>query len=622
MREKNYPARASAAGFFVRTELQKRPIIVDFLPIYMYKILYMTSSNFVPLARWAAILPVITVLTACTVDSTSSDTTEEAGVPVHVEAVRPGLRRDFSVTGEVTAEKSATITSDFRADITEVRVQPGDAVRRGQELVTMQSANVKARYSTANTSYVTAAQNLEQTKITNRKNVESAKAAMETAETNLQTLLVQNQARRTQAEETLASAGVNLTLSVASAQTALDNAVRSARVTAEQALFEADQIVELSNDRDDLSTVKERHIGVLDPTFHSQVEIALYGGYASLKQSSDTYDSMSLLLEEVEVVMEMVLRTLQNSVTSVEYPESAHDANVRDVTGQLTSVRSMISSLQTAQRNIETAQKQNGGSDSQVMIDAQANYQVTIAEIDAAEVNARRQVEQAKIAYETAIASSSVAEIGARSTLASVAGELTQARVENDKLTILAPFDGVVVDVPVREGEEVAVGDVLTIVENDAVLKIVAYLSPDEARGVKAGDSVLLDNSIVANISAVAPSADPITKKYKVEIQNDTDVLQPGEFVRITFSAQGAIGDERIFLPISAVHIKASETFVWTVTQSGSHLLANKTPVRLGELAGEYVEVRTGVQQGQRVVLQGGRLIQDSGTVLTDSQNF
>lgn len=574
------------------------------------------------IARSTAVFLALPFVSACTADVANTGPAEDTGVPVQVEAVRPGLRRSFSVTGEVTAEKSATITSDFRADVTDIQVKPGDTVVRGQELLSLQSANVAARYSTANTSYVTAAQSLEQTRITNRKNIESAKAALETAETNLQTLLVQNAARRTQAEEARGSAGLNLELSIASAQTALANAIRSARVVAEQALFEADQIMEVRNDRDDLSTVKERHIGVRDPTFHYQVEIALYGAFAELDTAQGTYNSMQLLLEESEVVLEMVLQTLQNSITGVDYPESTHDANIRDVTGQLTAVRNTIASLETAQRNVETARKQNSGNNSQVLVDAEANYRVTIAELDASEANARRQVEQARIAYESAIASSNVAEVGARSTLASVAGELSQARVENDKLTILAPFDGVVVDVPVREGEEVTAGDTLTIVENDETLKIETYLSPDEVRGVKAGDSVVLENDIVAVVRAVAPSADPITKKYKVEIQNDTDALQPGEFVRITFRSQAESGDERIFLPISAVHIKASETFIWTVSKSGSVLVANKTPVRLGVLEGEFVEVNTGVQQGQRVVLQGGRLIQDTGTRIHSSQNF
>ena len=251
---------------------------------------------------------------------------------------------------------------------------------------------------------------------------------------------------------------------------------------------------------------------------------------------------------------------------------------------------------------------------SQVLVDAEAQYNVTIAELDAAETNAKRQLEQARIAYETAQASAGVAETGARSTLASVSGELQQARIENNKLTFLAPFDGVVVDVPVRDGEEVSAGDVVAIVENDSQLKIVAYISPSEARGVKVGDRVLLQNNIPATLSAVAPSADPITKKYKVEILETTEELQPGEFVRITFRTQSESTDERIFLPVGAVHVKASEVYVWAAVDSGSTLVSRKIPVRLGVLEGQYVEVTSGVLEGDDIIVDGGRLLQQSGT--------
>ena len=186
----------------------------------MYKILYMDLRNYLRFKGWILLLVAPILLTSC--DEEAVETAEEIlGVPVFVESVQSGLRRDFTVSGEVTADQSATMRAEFRADVIDIMVKPGEFVTKGQELLTMQSDNVRARYSTANASYTTAAQNLEQTRITNRKNVESSKAALETAESSLATLLVQNEQRRLQAQEALKSAEINLDLSISTAQTNL-----------------------------------------------------------------------------------------------------------------------------------------------------------------------------------------------------------------------------------------------------------------------------------------------------------------------------------------------------------------------------------------------------------------
>ena len=48
-----------------------------------------------------------------------------------------------------------------------------------------------------------------------------------------------------------------------------------------------------------------------DPTFHYEVELALYGVYRTLDETGETYDEVLLLLEEAELVLEMTLTNTQ-----------------------------------------------------------------------------------------------------------------------------------------------------------------------------------------------------------------------------------------------------------------------------------------------------------------------
>lgn len=531
---------------------------------------------------------------------------------VTVQPIEPGLLRRFSVTGEVEAEKYANFQADFTSTVQEIFVRVGDTVSQGQQLLILQAPEVSQQLTTANAVYTTTAQGLAQTRITAQQNVEDAKIAVKTAQINLEKLLQENAARKRQAEQTLQSATLNLELSSDLKETALQNTINSTQTTVRQALVLADELLEYSPVQAGLTYVKETHLGVRDPTQKRNTVDALNEAYRALQSFTPSYSNALALLADTESALQMLVTTLFNSVTSPQYTQDTLNSNIDAVNAQLSAVRALKSSLQTAKSDLDQTRRQAGGT-SQVIIDAQAQYETTIAQLEAQEQKARLEVERASNALESAIASARASEISAISSVTSARGQLDQAQISSDKLAIIAPFDGVVTQMPVRIGRKVQVGELVAAVENASWLKVVAYVSAEEVRYITAGEVATIDDAYTATVDSVAPSADPQSKKYKVELRMASGALLPGEFVQVTLKGERTIEDNRIFLPVSAVHVTAAQTFVWIAWEEDGVTVAHKQPVTLGDLSGKYIEIRSGIELGDRVIIQGGRALSTDG---------
>jgi len=537
----------------------------------------------------------------------AEELTEEVFIPeVETAIVAPGLSREISTTGEVQAAKSATLTADVRSDVKNVSVKVGDEIKAGQTLLQLSSASVSTTRSTAGAAYVNAQNSLTQTELSSEKSVESAQVALETANINLANTLAQNEALRLQAEETLNAAKLTSGLSVSSAQTTLDNAIRSAYPTASDAVAECDEIIGVSPVYDLANDSYESLLGALKTGSKLTAETAISDALTVLSGSVDDYASALALLRAAENASAKTLDVLNNSATSANFTQTTLNADIAAITADLSTVRTAISTLDTAQAALNAAQQStNGGS--QAVLSAEATYAATIAQLDANEKTARQSVESAQAALESAEKSAELTRTSAKASLDSVAGSLSQARISESKLTIRAPFSGKVTSIEVEPGDEIAAGGSLIRVEDAAQLKIVAYLSASEVRKISVGDEVKIATQSSDKIAAISPSADPVTKKYKVEIYHQNPYLQSGEFVKLRFQIGEADStDTRIFLPINAINILSYGSFVWRISEDGK---AVKQEVQLGEIEGEFVEITSGLNLGEEVIVEGGRIL-------------
>jgi RND family efflux transporter MFP subunit len=236
--------------------------------------------------------------------------------------------------------------------------------------------------------------------------------------------------------------------------------------------------------------------------------------------------------------------------------------------------------------------------------------------------NARRQVDRLEPLFETGAISESDLD-DARTQLAIAAANMRDSRLE---LEVVSPIDGVATLIAVRQGDSVDDGAVVAQVATLDSVRVVADVSGVTASALDPGDGVYVAGDAVALseraqvrrgvIARVSLGADPDTRLFRVEalLDNSDGRLMPGDVVRL-----GAVTDEAddtVVVPVAALQgedaPRSGGSAPLFVVREG---VARRVEVSLGLVTDEDVEVTSGVEPGERVVVFGANLLEDGAKV-------
>ena len=186
---------------------------------------------------------------------------------------------------------------------------------------------------------------------------------------------------------------------------------------------------------------------------------------------------------------------------------------------------------------------------------------------------------------------------------------------------ISAPFDGRVVRRSVEPGSLVSPGMPLFVVEDTSRYQLEATLPAEALAGVKKNTlaRVQLDalpaQSLAGKVSEIEAGADPTSHTFKARVDLSKEAgIQSGMFGRAYF-AQGE--KLAIVLPAEAVVSRGQLRGIYVVDGTGLILWR---VVTLGKNAGNHVEVLSGVNEGEVVVLNPGSQELDGKKVATSSR--
>ncbi len=569
--------------------------------------------------------------------------------------------QEFKINGEVIASQSANLTSEFNADVRSILKKPGDVVKKGEALLILESDSVLQSFETASESLRNTQASLSQTYASTAKSVESARVALESAETSYSNLLAQNIISRKQAEENLNSAKLNLDLSSSSAETgletaqkglekikklnassensardSLENSIKSVDSNIVTAINTTDQILGISEVYDDAADTWSGNLGALEKKTKIEAESSLRKLMSEYDNYSESYENSKAILELADETLSKVLTMLKKSTTGNNYSQATLNSNISSVTGHISATQGLLtsliatkngldqtlaanaSSLTSAEQGVISAQKsldltlQNTGTKSQNIINAEAQYEATIRQLETAEDNALKQVELAKVAYESAKKGAALSTTSAKAGVTSASGGFKQAKINQEKLIIKAPFDGTVIDIPVKAGNEVNMGSLLAQIENADILKIVTYLTPEKASKLKVGDTVKIATQSQDKISAISSTVDPVIRKNKIEILHKNPYLHSGQTVplRFTTNVEKNAVNGSILVPLIAVHVTSSESYVWVVNEKQE---TEKKVIETGGINGSKITITSGIKEGDKIIVKGGRLFQKEG---------
>jgi membrane fusion protein (multidrug efflux system) len=194
---------------------------------------------------------------------------------------------------------------------------------------------------------------------------------------------------------------------------------------------------------------------------------------------------------------------------------------------------------------------------------------------------------------------------------------LRSAEISASDVNVRASFSGVVNKKYVEPGSYVNPGQQLFEVVNVATLKLKVNVDEKSVAGIKIGQevevvsSVMPDKSFKGVVTFVAPKADA-SLNFPVELEiknNGTNDLKAGMYGTAKFGGSGTI--RTLAVPRTAFVGNVSSNKVFVVKDGKAYL----TNVVAGRNFGDYVEIISGLNDGETVVTTGQINLNDETAV-------
>src|SRR5205809_2276365 len=189
--------------------------------------------------------------------------------------------------------------------------------------------------------------------------------------------------------------------------------------------------------------------------------------------------------------------------------------------------------------------------------------------------------------------------------------DLEKTRKASDTLTLLSPFRGVVQSVPVEQGKNVKTGDLLVEVADLSVVWLWAEFYENELSMLQVGQKLAITaksypgQNFDGTISLIDPFLDATkrTAKVRIDIPNPDFKLRPGMYVNAELEMDMGAA---LTVPVSAVMPTGTRSIVFVDKGQGK---LEPRIVQLGTKYGDIYEVKSGLQENERVVASANFLI-------------
>src|SRR6202790_4999822 len=209
--------------------------------------------------------------------------------------------------------------------------------------------------------------------------------------------------------------------------------------------------------------------------------------------------------------------------------------------------------------------------------------------------------------------------------LKSLGEQVNQQQVELHYYRVAAPMAGIIGDIPVREGDRVAVTTLLTTVDEPGTLEAYIYVPAERGKDVRVGLPVhLLDESgkpvSDAHITFVSPEVDNDTQTVlaKASIENPKGQLRVSQQMRaqvIWRNHQGPV------VPVLSVTRISGRFFVFLAVKDATGTVARQKGLTIGDTVGNDYVVLDGVKPGDHLIVSGTQFLQDGMPVGEQIQN-
>jgi multidrug efflux pump subunit AcrA (membrane-fusion protein) len=347
---------------------------------------------------------------------------------------------------------------------------------------------------------------------------------------------------------------------------------------------------------DYLGTIKSRKSVTLSPNVEGHVtEIRVTAGQ---------------LVHQGEAIMKIdsLMQTAQTQAV-----EAAADSVQSDLATSKATLRSLQSTLQSKLAQVEYAKSQHSryvnlraaGAVSQSDLDswnntwlsAQADRDATLEQIEAQKMT----IQKIDRSHNQAISQ-------------------WQAQKEQLKYyNIVAPFTGIVGDIPVKVGDHVTSSTALTMLTENHPLEVYISIPAEKAVLMKDGMNVELTSTEGtqfgdSKVIFVAPTVDPNSQTVLVKTlyPNSKNLLRADQAVRAQFLWRTSNG---LTVPTKATMQVGGKYFVFVAQEQNGKLVAHQVEIEVGDIEGDSYQVKRGLKSHDRVVTTGIQRLADGAPI-------
>jgi RND family efflux transporter MFP subunit len=186
---------------------------------------------------------------------------------------------------------------------------------------------------------------------------------------------------------------------------------------------------------------------------------------------------------------------------------------------------------------------------------------------------------------------------------------------------VVSNVSGVADEVNIHVGETFTGSPMAGIkIVNTSSLKVITDIPENYLSRVSKGTPVVIsvpdiNKTFNSTISVVSQSINATSRGFTAEarIPNDRD-LKPNQMAMIKI--QDYAKGDAVTVPVNTLQTDESGKFVYVAVKEGNNLVARKRNVNIGELYGDQLEVKTGLQGGDIIVKEGFQNLYD-GQLLT-----
>ena len=209
----------------------------------------------------------------------------------------------------------------------------------------------------------------------------------------------------------------------------------------------------------------------------------------------------------------------------------------------------------------------------------------------------------------------------AKSNRESLERRLKTLNSQLDMAYIKAPFDGVVDDIPVREGEVVQPGIPAVRLLNPKDVYISADVSESFlGRFTKSQDVVVYfpsqDKRIESTIKSIGQVIKSENRTFEIEIDLPRVNFPVSANQVVVLNLVDYKNDQALIIPTKLVQKDSRGSFIFEIIEKDNQLVAKKVHIEVGISYNQQTEIKEGLKLGQLIALEGYRDLTENTVII------